>query len=80
MQMSFNPFNSMKIRNFQTGAYSVRFDVLTEVTMKNIVAYLLKARIVELEKEPLLGNGCVTGDNAVTVGRDAFCAVRAEAI
>jgi hypothetical protein len=29
----------------------------------NIVAYLLKARTVEPEKQPLLGNGCVTRNN-----------------
>jgi hypothetical protein len=38
------------------------------------VAYLLKARTVESEKQPLLGNGFVT-HNGVTVGRAVFCAV-----
>jgi hypothetical protein len=35
---------------------------------KHIVAYLLKARTVEPQKQPLLGNGCVTHDNGVAVG------------
>jgi hypothetical protein len=34
---------------------------------KHIVAYLLKARTVEPEKRPLLGDGCVTRSNSVTV-------------
>jgi hypothetical protein len=42
------------------------------------VAYLLKARIVEPEKQPLLGNGCITPNNKVTVGSSVFCAVRVE--
>jgi hypothetical protein len=45
-----------------------------------MVAYLLKARTVEPEKQPLLGNGCVTRNNEVTSGSGVFCAVRAEAI
>jgi hypothetical protein len=46
----------------------------------NILAYLLKARNVEPEKQPLLGKGCVTSNNGVTVGSGVFCAVRVEAI
>jgi hypothetical protein len=46
----------------------------------NIVAYLLKARTLEPEKKPLLGNSCGTGNNRVTVGNGAFYAIRAEAI
>jgi hypothetical protein len=45
-----------------------------------IVAYLLKARIVEPKKLSLLGNGCVTRNSGVTVGSRIFCAVRAEAV
>jgi hypothetical protein len=45
-----------------------------------IVAYLLKARTVGPEKQPLLGNGCVTRDSGVTVRSGVFCAVRADAI
>jgi hypothetical protein len=44
------------------------------------VAYLLKVRIEEPEKYPLLRNGCVTRNNGMTVGSSVFCAVRAEAI
>jgi hypothetical protein len=33
----------------------------------NIVAYLFKAIAVEPEKQPLLGNGCVTRNNGVIV-------------
>jgi hypothetical protein len=33
-----------------------------------IVAYMLEARTVEPEKQPLLGNGCVTRNNELTVG------------
>jgi hypothetical protein len=36
-------------------------------TTDNIVAYLLKARTVQPEKQPLLGNGCVTRNNGMTV-------------
>jgi hypothetical protein len=53
---------------------------LREVRTKYIMAYLLKARNVEPAKQPLLGNGCVTRNNGVTVGIGIFCAVRAEAI
>jgi radical SAM superfamily enzyme len=44
------------------------------------VAYLLKEKTVEPEKHPLLGNGCVTRSNGVTVGGCVFCVVRAKAI
>jgi hypothetical protein len=44
------------------------------------VTYLLKTRIVELEKQPLIGNGSVTRNNGVTVGSGVFCACRAESI
>jgi hypothetical protein len=37
-------------------------------TKKSIVAYLLKVRTVKPGKQPLLGNGCVTCKNGVTVG------------
>jgi hypothetical protein len=44
------------------------------------VAYLLKARIVEPEKPPFLGNDCVTNNNGVTVESGVFCVVHAKAI
>jgi hypothetical protein len=45
------------------------------------VTYLLKAKIVEAEKQLLLlGNVCVTRNSGLTVGSGVFCAVRAEAI
>jgi hypothetical protein len=44
------------------------------------VAYLLKARIVEPERQPLLGNDFVTRNNGVTAGSGVFCAVRVEDI
>jgi hypothetical protein len=47
---------------------------------KYTVAYLLKARTVEPEEQPLLGNSCVTRNSGVTVGSSVFCAVHAEAI
>jgi hypothetical protein len=46
----------------------------------HIVAYMLKARTVESEKQSLLGNGCVTRNNVVAVGNGVFYAARAEAI
>jgi hypothetical protein len=46
----------------------------------NIVAYFLKRRTVEPDKQPLLCNGCVARNNGVTVGSCVFCAVRAEVI
>jgi hypothetical protein len=42
--------------------------------------FVLKARTVDPEKQPLLGNGCVTLNNGVTVRCGVFCAVHAEAI
>jgi hypothetical protein len=44
----------------------------------NTVAYLLKVRAVQSEKQPLLGNGRVTRNDGVTVGSCVFCAVPAE--
>jgi hypothetical protein len=49
-------------------------------TALHIVAYMRKSRTVEPEKRPLLGNGCVTRNNGVTVVVDVFCAVHAEAV
>jgi hypothetical protein len=45
----------------------------------NNVAYLLKARTVEPEEQPLLGNGCAS-NNGVTVGSGVSCSVSAEVI
>jgi hypothetical protein len=47
---------------------------------KDNVAYLLKARTVEPQKEPVLNNGCVMHNNGVTVGSGVFCVVCARAI
>jgi hypothetical protein len=47
---------------------------------KTIVAYLLKVRNVEPEKELLLGNGCETRKNGVTVESGVYSMVRAETI
>jgi hypothetical protein len=44
------------------------------------MAYLLKARTMKPEKQPLLGNGCVTFNNGVTVGSGVFCVVHADTI
>jgi hypothetical protein len=44
------------------------------------VAFVLKARIVEPEKQPLLGDGCVTRNIGLTAGNGIFFAVRAKAI
>jgi hypothetical protein len=44
------------------------------------VAYLLKTRTVEPEKQPLLDNGCVIFNDEVTVGNGVFCVVCPEAI
>jgi hypothetical protein len=41
------------------------------------VAYFPKAKIGEPDKPPLLGNGCVTRNNIVTVENGIFYAVRA---
>jgi hypothetical protein len=46
----------------------------------NTVAFLLKAKTVDPEKQPLTGNDCVTCNNGVIVGSSVFCAVCAEAI
>jgi hypothetical protein len=39
---------------------------------KLAVAYLRKARTAEAEKQPLLGDGCLTRNSGVTVGRVFF--------
>jgi hypothetical protein len=44
------------------------------------VKFFLKARTVEPEKQPFLGNGFVTRNNGVAVRSGVFCAVRAGAI
>jgi hypothetical protein len=49
-------------------------------TFYYIVAYLLKARTVEPEKQPLLGNSCATCNNGITAGSGVFCAVCTKAI
>jgi hypothetical protein len=36
------------------------------------VKYLLKSRTVEPEKESFLGNGCVTHNNVITIGKVFF--------
>jgi hypothetical protein len=46
-------------------AYRVHHRTGTGINI--VVAYLLKARNVEAEKQSLLGNGCVTRNNGVTV-------------
>jgi hypothetical protein len=51
----------------------VRLTLLSVIYVINIVAYLIKARIVEPEKQTLLGNGCVTSNNGVTVGSGFLC-------
>jgi hypothetical protein len=43
------------------------------------VAYLFKTRTMELQKQLLLGNGCVIPNNGVTVGSGVFCMVCAKA-
>jgi hypothetical protein len=45
-----------------------------------IAAYLPKARTVEPEKQPLLGEGYVTCKSVVTVGSGVSCAAHAEAV
>jgi hypothetical protein len=52
----------------------------TETATNNIMAYLLKARTVEPEKEPLLDNGYVTRNNGVSIGSGVSCAISVEAI
>jgi hypothetical protein len=44
------------------------------------LSYLLRARTVKPDKQPLLDNGCITCNNAVTPGSGVFCAVLAEAM
>jgi hypothetical protein len=44
----------------------------------NTVACVLKARIMAPEKQPLLGNGCVTRNSGVTVGSGVLYADRAD--
>jgi hypothetical protein len=44
------------------------------------MVYLLEARNVEPGKQQLLGNGCVTRNNAVAIASGVFCAVRAKDI
>jgi hypothetical protein len=51
-----------------------------ETSTNSIMAYLLKARTVEPEKQPLLGNGYVTRNNGLTVGSGVSCADSAEAL
>jgi hypothetical protein len=46
----------------------------------DIVEYLLKTRILEPEKQPLLGNSCVTLNKGAIIGKGVFYAVRAVAI
>jgi hypothetical protein len=41
---------------------------------------LLKARIVEPEKQPFISNGCVTHNTGITVGSGVFCMVFAKAM
>jgi hypothetical protein len=60
-------------------AIVLKFNVHTKFVVEHNMAYLLKARTVEPEKEPLLCNGCVTRNNGVTVGSVVYCAVLAEA-
>jgi hypothetical protein len=48
------------------------------IKIKCIVTCLLKPRIVKPEEQSLLGNGCVTRNNGVTVGSDMLYAVRAD--
>jgi hypothetical protein len=40
------------------------------------VVYLVKGRILKPQKQPLLGNACVTRNNGVTVGSGVFCVVQ----
>jgi hypothetical protein len=44
------------------------------------VSIVLKATTVKSEKQPLLGDGCVTSNNGVAVGSGVSCEVCAEAI
>jgi hypothetical protein len=45
----------------------------------NTVAYLRKARTAEPEKQPFLGNGCVT-QQWTKCWKRCFCAIRADVI
>jgi hypothetical protein len=45
-----------------------------------IMACVLKARIVDPEKQSLLCNGCVTRNNGVTVGSGVFYVVPADTV
>jgi hypothetical protein len=51
-----------------------------EAKDEDTIAYLFKARIVEPEKQPLLGNGSVTRNSGVIIQSGVFCAVRPEAM
>jgi hypothetical protein len=57
---------------------SLNLHSIEQTSKPYTVAYLLKARIVEPDKSPLLDNSCVTCNNGVTVGRGVFCAVCAD--
>jgi hypothetical protein len=53
--------------------------IVTQILV-HIVAYLLKARLVEIEKQSLPRNGCVICSNGVTVGSGAFSVVHIDVI
>jgi hypothetical protein len=59
---------------------TARVDIYAQIAIIHVVAYLLKASTVEPVKQPLLGNDCVTRYNGITIERDVFCAVLAEAV
>jgi hypothetical protein len=42
------------------------------------MVYLLRARLVESKKHPLLGVGYVMGNNGIIVESGVFCEVRTE--
>jgi hypothetical protein len=50
------------------------------ITSFHIVAYLLRATTVKPENQPLLNNGCITRNNAVTLGSGVSCDVFAETV
>jgi hypothetical protein len=52
---------------------------LSSIRVVRMVSYLLKARNVESEKQPLLCNYCVTRNHGVNVASGVFFAVRAKA-
>jgi hypothetical protein len=56
----------------------VELTPLSVIYVINIAAYWLKARMVEPEKSPLLGNGYKTRNNEVTVGSGFLCCSRQE--